>query len=156
MSKRLYASATTGAVCIVEGGSEDYINNPQDHLDKVYFHSNFNYVSAIAVSMHTINHTAYTESYETSKGHAYPVFKEYSETILLTTHDLGYKPYIICHSENTTLASRAILQQVGYSARYANLRVTEEAVYLDLRIILYAAPLPSFTSTYNICILRVL
>jgi hypothetical protein len=47
MTKRLIADGVTGRVAIMEGGSRHAFDSPSDHMDKIYFHSDLDYLSIV-------------------------------------------------------------------------------------------------------------
>lgn len=77
MSKRLMADGTTGKVCIMEGGSRTVFNAPRDNLDKIFFHSDLDYLTIVQqinlayVSVPAVEaaFTQYSIKNKKSKGH---------------------------------------------------------------------------------------
>lgn len=158
MSKRLYARGSDGVVCIVEGGSDDYINNPQYNLDKVHFHSALNYMRIPTIYYGSVSfpyRQAVVRS-DSEKGKEYSWFEpQYGEVLYhLASHNLGYKPGVIAVDSTDALSGNYPVQQAGLSLRNASIVMDEWNIYLLEKFVTYQYDISAQTRSYTIYVFQ--
>lgn len=153
MTKRLFARGSDGVVCIVEGGSDDYINNPKYNLDKVHFHSELSYMRIPRVYSGTVTfpyRTAIVRS-DSDKGKSYSWYEPEHGAVAypLAQHGLGYIPSVVVVDNIDALAGNYPIQQHGLSLRNAAVTMDTQWIYILERYVTYQYDLGSDVRTYK-------
>jgi hypothetical protein len=158
VTKRLFARGSDGVVCIVEGGSEDYINNPEYNLDKVHFHSKLAYmriplIYSGGVTFPTRDAVWRSDS-SCGKSYQWSEPQTGSQYFPLVNHNLGYKPAIIGVENSDGLSGNFPIQQQGISIRNSAFVVDNAWVYILERYVTYEYSLPAISKNYTIYVFQ--
>ena len=163
MTKRFYARGSDGVVAIVEGGatSDTYINTPLSYIDKVHFHSNFNYMKIPFIYTLQVNFPTRTAQYQTSGGGkkggstTYPLATGGSATYLLGSHNLGYKPGALWfEADGLGYSGNYPVQKNGISVRLISLTLTTSTVSVYESYLTYNADLPAISKTFSVLVFK--
>jgi len=163
MTKRLYARGSDGVVAIIEGGvtSDDYINSPLSYIDKVHFHSNFNYMKIPFIYTLQVDFPARIAAYQTSgggkKGSAttYPVVSGSSATYAIGTHNLGYKPGALWfEAGGIGYSGNYPVQKNGVSVRLISLTLNTSTVSVYESYLTYNADLAAISKTFSVLVFK--
>lgn len=158
MTKRLFARGSDGTVCIVEGGSQDYIDNPSYNLDKVHFHSALSYMRIPTIYVGSVSFPLRTVKIgtEESKGKTTSWYDPvYGEVIYpLVQHNLGFKPAVLVVDTADALSGNYPIQQSGLSMRNATVVIDEQTISLQEKFVTYDYDLTALTRNYKIYIFQ--
>lgn len=107
MAKKLYANGNTGLVAICDPDAD--IANPLTNLEKIYFHSDLNYLYAVQIVNGSIT-LPYRQYNSSDASSAYG-----STVYTVATHNLGYTPLVFGYFSDTkqSLVGETILQASG-------------------------------------------
>lgn len=163
MSKRLYARGTDGVVAIVEGGagSDSYITSPLSNIDKVHFHSSFNYMKTPFIYTVQVNFPLRSAVYQTGGGgkkggsYTYGVPTGSSATYLIGTHNLGYSPGALWfETGGIGYSGNYPIQKSGASTRLISLTLNASTVSIYENCLTYNADLPAISKTFSVLVFK--
>lgn len=133
------------------------LNSPVAHLDKIRFHSDFDYylVEIGPVSV-TINHPALGGGAFTIT--TFPVINRLGTTGItdhvLLTHNLGYAPAYMVVSDGGIIAPGSFIQETSTTVRTVTPYATETIIGLRDLQISGSSALPAMSKTYQVIIFR--
>ena len=167
MAVRMFARGSDGAVAITEGGVSDtvhtgYMTKPLVNVDKVHFHSNFDYMALEATFSTTITFQARAASTLTvtyNKGKS-----SYQQQIPdsgyvrhdLGTHSLGYTPFATATrgTAGSQVTPTYPLQENGAALRFINIEMDSSKVYVYEFWTTFTNALSSVTEDFDVWVFR--
>lgn len=149
MAKKLYSEGLTGKVVIYDPSQPDAVTNPLANLDKVYFHSDLNYVGVAAVLEATVTHPARTRGGPATQ-HEYRQPNPVEGQVQSLTHNLGYVPHAIAFINDNMLPANTQIQHVGSSFRTVAIQLTTTNVAIYETSYVYQSDLPAINVHYRI------
>lgn len=91
MSKRLIADGNTGRVAILEGGSRSAFDDPSAYMNRVYFHSDLDYLSVVQeVQLDAVTFPSVTAGHHTRRSG-----KKGKSTVNIPEPQAGVRTYIL-------------------------------------------------------------
>ena len=158
MTKRLFARGSDGTVCIVEGGSDDYINNPKYNLDKVHFHSQLSYMRVPQVYYGSVSFpvraAVWRSGSDCGKDYNWSEPQYGTQYFPLVNHNLGYVPAVIGVDGSEALSGNFPIQQRGLSIRSSAIVMDTSWIYILERYVTYEYDLPSTSRNYTFYIFQ--
>ena len=163
----MFARGSDGAVAITEGGVSDsvhtsYMTKPLVNVNKVHFHSNFNYMALEATFSTTITFQARSSSTQTvtyNKGKS-----SYQQQIPdsgyvrhdLGTHSLGYTPFATATrgTAGSQVTPTYPLQENGAALRFINIEMDSSKVYVYEFWTTFTNALSSVTEDFDVWVFR--
>jgi hypothetical protein len=163
MAVRMYARGSDGVVAITDAAAneatfQDYINKPLKNINKVYFHSNFDYMKlaskfTASITLPQRNRETRTESSK-GKSSTYDIPAAGTQRHLLGSHALGYIPFATSVRGANQVTPTAPIQTVGASQRIINVEMDENSVYIYESWSTYQYNLSAITESFTVWVFR--
>jgi len=167
MAVRLFARGSDGVVCIADASTSeatflDYVNNPFKNVNKIHFHSEFDYMSLAAKFTTSISFSARaasstTQSVNKGKGSITIQLPEQgTQRHALGTHNLGYTPFATATrgTSSSQVTPTFQLQKNGAAIRIVNLEMDSTKIYVYENWVTYTQGLSATTQTFNCWVWR--
>lgn len=131
------------------------LNSPASHLDKIYFHSDFDYLEVHATTTKTISHASVAAGSLPVTQSVKFGWNAASADHLLLAHSLGYAPFaLVAVGDNIIWPGMAVQTAADGGARYASVYCTTTGVYLYEWASIGASTLAATSLDYDVIIFR--
>ncbi|MHA6690605.1 hypothetical protein [Devosia sp. A449] len=152
-------NGTSGAVDNPNSPRNAPLNNPSAHLDKLYFHSDLDYMETAFDPVNTtINHAsiaAVTPSGGFSVDGGQITYDTTITSHVLATHGLGYVPDFMVVVDGDAMFPGWPVQYLGDGrARYLSARATTTQIILEERSGRTSNAIPAISKTYTVLVFR--
>jgi hypothetical protein len=169
MAVRLFARGSDGVVAITQSAADEatfsaYISKPRKYIDKMHFHSNFDYMSLNNKFTATVNlpyraKSTQTQTFSRSKGKGtssvtYEIPTVGTDRYVLGYHGLGYVPFATASRGVNQVTPTAPIQSSGISQRLLNIEMTSDTIYVYENWVTYINPLDALTETFTVWVFR--
>jgi hypothetical protein len=164
---RLFARGSDGVVAITNGALSDTVHTdcldkPLKRVDKLQFHSSFDYMSLTAHFSTSITFNARAASSNTvtyNKGkssYQQQIPDSGSQRHQLGTHNLGYTPFATATrgSKNTQVTPTFPLQENGAALRFINIEMDTSKIYVYEYWVTFTNALTSVTEDFDVWVFR--
>lgn len=132
------------------------LNNPNSHLDKIYFHSDFDYCEVgFGPTNVTINHSSVSPGGSPSGVglNALLVYGTYSASNVLLTHSLGYIPDFMVIADGDIIYGGTPIQYLSDGrTRNVTAYATTSQIILYETAIRTSSTIPALSKTYTIIV----
>ncbi|WP_297105122.1 hypothetical protein [uncultured Devosia sp.] len=132
------------------------LNSPASHLDKVYFHSDFDYMEVShGPTAVTVNHAALSIG-AAPPGQIFPFgYTTAAADHLLLTHSLGYPPLaLVIYDGNVCWPGMPVQADAGGGARFVTAYVTNTELRLYEFASVGSGGLPAVSREYTVLVFR--
>lgn len=124
-------NGSTGALDDPNSTRNAPLNSPASHLDKVYFHSDFDYLEVHDSSTVTVSHAAVSAGSAPSGFNSAFGWNAASADHLLMSHSLGYVPFVlVATGDNIIWPGMPVQTGTNGAARYASVYATSTQIRL--------------------------
>lgn len=135
------------------------LNNPELYLDKIRFHSDFDYYTVL------LGPTTVSITHPLAAGRiSYPFFfpdtgfgiagQVVTSEQTLITHNLGYIPSYMIISDGAIIAPSTIINSTASATRYVTPFVTNNIIGLNTTAVTDQNDLPAITKNYTVIVFR--
>lgn len=131
------------------------LNSPVTHLDKVYFHSDFDYLEVSHSATATVSHASVTATTPPAGQAAGFGWNSAQADHLLLTHSLGYVPFaLVARGDNILWPGTPVQTDANGGARYVTAYCTSTGVYLYEWASIGSSTLAATSLSYQVLVFR--